>query len=334
MLSLVSDRAQALIKLGKAAYLNVISIPDLFHFVQDISRAIGCRIGRKRKHLQGKWSKCEDDQQKGELKIELDELIQDQKSYRKQIEQINKTVHPFDSQDEWQSKAEVEKSLLHCFRKISSIGQALKIDITLEKASKIYNQIPDIAHSIQAWKESIQEQIQEWVLLKSIPTLHRQWFEKYALPYAYWQVHFNKTQAKARDVDLRAYYRQRADNAQKRYEQNPLTPQLDKQVHDQYLDKAFRMAVSFQRSSSQVEGRNGYLAFVHHAHKGIPKQRLQVLTVVHNFDIRRADGSTPAQRLFQRPFLDLFEFLCQNVKGFAEPRKGKAKSLVIKTVQR
>lgn len=154
------------------------------------------------------------------------------------------------------------------------------------------------------------------------------------MPYAYWKLQLRKTQAKARDVDLRDYYRQRADNAQRRYEQHYLTSELEQNIRQQYLDKAFAIAATFQRSSSQVEGRNGYLAFIHHEHKGIPKSRLEVLTVVHNFDIRREDGSTPAQRLFQRPFPDLFAFLCQNVKGFAEPRKRKCKSLIIKAAQR
>jgi hypothetical protein len=86
-------------------------------------------------------------------------------------------------------------------------------------------------------------------------------------------------------------------------------------------------AITFQRSSSEVEGRNGYLSFIHHGHKGIPKERLKVLTVIHNYDIKRRDGSTPAERLFDRSFPDLFEFLCENVTGFKEPRKRKYKVL-------
>lgn len=78
--------------------------------------------------------------------------------------------------------------------------------------------------------------------------------------------------------------------------------------------------------SSQVEGRNGYLAFVHKANRGLPLQRLQVPTVVHNFDIRREDGTTPAERLFDQIFPDLFEFIFLNVTGFPEPGNIKNKS--------
>ena len=97
---------------------------------------------------------------------------------------------------------------------------------------------------------------------------------------------------------------------------------------------AYQMASSFQRSSSQVEGRNGYLAFIHHGQKGIPKQKMKALTVIHNFDTKRQDGSTPAQRLYRKDFPDLFEFLCQNVTGFKEPRKRKAKKLSANLLQR
>jgi len=49
-----------------------------------------------------------------------------------------------------------------------------------------------------------------------------------------------------------------------------------------------------------AKGRNGYLAFVHKANRGLSEQRLKVLTVVHNFDIKSYDGTTPAQRLFDQ----------------------------------
>ena len=96
---------------------------------------------------------------------------------------------------------------------------------------------------------------------------------------------------------------------------------------------AGQIARTFQRSSSQVEGRNGYLAFVHKANRGMPTSRLQVLTVVHNFDIRSWDGKTPTERLFKQDFLDLFEFVLENVTGFREPRRSKYNSLIVSAVQ-
>lgn len=331
---IVSDRAKALVKLGDEEYLDVVSMPDLFHFVQDINKAAGLQIGRLGSRLQKALGKSKEVEQTEALSFELEEAKENAGKYRKEIEQINKSVHPFNESDQWQSGQEVEKLLTHSFTRIGKIAGILQVDVAIEKGLKILNQIPDIAMGVQVWVDNIGKELDECVKLKAVPVAHRQWLEKVVLPYAYWQLQFNKTQAKKRNVDLRAYYRQRVENAQRRYEDSELNLQLDEATKRYYLEKAFYLAASFQRSSSQVEGRNGYLAFIHHAHKGIPKQRLQVLTAVHNFDIRRQSGTTPAQRLFRREFPDLFEFLSQNVTGFAEPRLRSDKTLIINPVQR
>ncbi len=52
------------------------------------------------------------------------------------------------------------------------------------------------------------------------------------------------------------------------------------------------MASKFHRASSAVEGRNGYLSHRHHAARGFWSNHLQVLTVIHNFDLKRSDGTT------------------------------------------
>src|SRR6202035_1957110 len=47
----------------------------------------------------------------------------------------------------------------------------------------------------------------------------------------------------------------------------------------------------FARSSSCVEGRNGRLALLHHGHTRLSTGRLKALSVVHNYVVRRTDGS-------------------------------------------
>ena len=148
----------------------------------------------------------------------------------------------------------------------------------------------------------------------------------------YWDIQLIKTQAKLQNRDLRAYYKSRMEQARKRGLEADLTKDISEQRQQCLFALAHQLAISFQRSSSQVEGRNGYLSFVNHANRGIGKQRLQALTVIHNFDIRRIDGTTPAQRLFKKDFPDLFDFLCEKVTGFKEPRRSRDKSLKISFV--
>jgi hypothetical protein len=54
----------------------------------------------------------------------------------------------------------------------------------------------------------------------------------------------------------------------------------------------------FQRSSSGVEGRNGQLSLHHHGQHRLSDHKLAALTAVHHFHVRRADGTTAAERFF------------------------------------
>jgi hypothetical protein len=81
------------------------------------------------------------------------------------------------------------------------------------------------------------------------------------------------------------------------------------------------MAAKYQRTSSAVAGRNGYLSRLHHAGRGFAPQTLQVLTILHNFDLKRADGTTAAQRLFDYEFPDLFDWVVDHMGDLPMPRK-------------
>ena len=60
---------------------------------------------------------------------------------------------------------------------------------------------------------------------------------------------------------------------------------------------------------------------MHHNQRGLPKQRYKVWTILHNFDGRAADGTTPAARFFQRTFPDLFETGLSHIEALPQPRK-------------
>ena len=72
---------------------------------------------------------------------------------------------------------------------------------------------------------------------------------------------------------------------------------------DQLKDKAKTLAEVFQRSSSNVEGRNGYLALRNHQLRGLDHPRKRTcLTAMHTFLLTRTDGTTAAERfLGQKP---------------------------------
>jgi hypothetical protein len=99
------------------------------------------------------------------------------------------------------------------------------------------------------------------------------------------------------------------------------TKHLAPKVLEDWLAWAAEQAKAFQRASSAVEGRNGYLAQLHHNQRGLPKHRYKVWTVLHNFDCHASDGTTPAARFFRRGFPDLFETVLSNVGDLPRPRQ-------------
>jgi hypothetical protein len=81
----------------------------------------------------------------------------------------------------------------------------------------------------------------------------------------------------------------------------------------------------FQRSSSCVEGRNGQLSRHHHGRHRLSDRRLAALTAVHNYQIRRADGTTAAQRFFGRSHPPLFDLMLLRVPLPPRPRRRRAR---------
>src|SRR5262249_58503184 len=85
---------------------------------------------------------------------------------------------------------------------------------------------------------------------------------------------------------------------QAKFETHPLTQKLAPEVLAEWQAWAAERAQTFPRASSAVEGRNGYHSQMHHHHRGLPKRRYKVWTVLHNLDCRSPDGTTTASRRF------------------------------------
>jgi Family of unknown function (DUF6399) len=75
----------------------------------------------------------------------------------------------------------------------------------------------------------------------------------------------------------------------------------------------------FQRSSSCVEGRNGRLSLQHHGHSRVSERRLKALTVIHNYMVKRPDGTTAAERFFGQQHKDVFSWLLERMPDLPRP---------------
>lgn len=88
-------------------------------------------------------------------------------------------------------------------------------------------------------------------------------------------------------------------------------------------NRARQCADLFQRSSSCVEGRNGQLSLRHHALHHLTARKLQALTVLHNYAVQRADGSTAAGRFYGTEPQDLLAWLLRRLRPPARPRTAR-----------
>lgn len=84
---------------------------------------------------------------------------------------------------------------------------------------------------------------------------------------------------------------------------------------NQLKAQAARLAEVFQRSSSNVEGRNGYLSLRNHQLRGLEHPRKRAcLTAVHNFLLTRPDGTTAAERFFGQKPRSMFAAILESVE--------------------
>ena len=107
-------------------------------------------------------------------------------------------------------------------------------------------------------------------------------------------------------------------------ENNPIWL-LSEEELEVVVQVALECAQLFQRSSSCVEGRNGQLWLRHHSLHRMSNRRLNALTVIHNYWIKRPDGTTPAERFFGSQPKELFEHLYSQMPLPPRPARKRQK---------
>jgi len=89
---------------------------------------------------------------------------------------------------------------------------------------------------------------------------------------------------------------------------------LSPEAQDHLHVEAKRLAAVFQRASSNVEGRNGYLSLRSHQLRGLDRPRKRAcFTTIHNFFLTRPDGTTAAERFFGQKPRSMFAAILDSV---------------------
>ncbi len=151
----------------------------------------------------------------------------------------------------------------------------------------------------------------------------QEWLLHTTLPAIYWHHQREKTQ----NAEPRKKYAANWHQAVAGFQAHPLTADIPEDELTYWQAWAEEAAGRFHRSSSAVEGRNGYLSQMYHNRRGLEPGRLTALTVMHNYGIKRSDGTTAAERLFGTPFPDVFEWLVEQMGELPLARKGKRRAI-------
>ena len=331
----ISDRGKSLIKLATAS-LGCEAGADLFHAQYDLSKWLG-------RSLHGRLSRVSQQVADGQEKLaglvekqapaekilwqkqklaqaeeKLKNIAAGQEAYHQAQRAVSVAVHAFSAEDNTpQRSTEVEKRLEAQAQRIEQIAQEQGVVDQREVMGKFRRQFNAVASIVDAWWLWTQESLD-----RDLAPEGRDWVLSVLLPVIYWHQQLQKTQS----PDLKKLYQAAWRKAQAAYATHPITQTMSPQEVAQWRGWAEGAAGNFHRASAAVEGRNGCLARSYREGRGLTTRRLAALTVIHNYDTRRPDGTTPAERLYGEKFPDLFAWLLGQRPALPLPRQARQRT--------
>jgi hypothetical protein len=337
-----SDQGSSLIK-HVEQHLSAASSPDLFHINQDIGRSGSRALACKKKHSKNKLlneveknlkltRKCEvpsedpfaqktDEarlitQKNTELRslADLQEAQFNCKKFQTARRAVSINYHPYELKSGLpQSPEKVETLLLknmhQCQEAIVELGEKSQ-----QKLNKAMRLIPKMCATLTFFFSTVAAYLEELELDQRAKYL----IEDELIPAAYLSLVSERSQDNQYAVKLLALADEKRVDCLRGCGAYACFSDVERAV---MLEAATDMAQIFQRSSSCVEGRNGQLKLRYHNLHRLTERKLNSLTVIHNFHIRRSDNTTPAQRFFKKSHAPLFDTILKRMPELARPRK-------------
>jgi hypothetical protein len=344
----VSDEAKGLIS-HAANGLGVHHSPDLFHGQHEVYKGTGPAMRATLRRAQNRVDEAaaavqERIEERDEYKRRIDERgpgrppnfevriaaanegvaaareeLRDAQALEErlnaQVRGIGLDYHPVDlATGEPKQTKDVAAQLEERFEELHAIADELDLSENarkhIEKAQRL---IPQMVATIAFFWRMVATVLTGSTMPKEVLAF----LQTHLLPLAYLELVQAKVRGKQREV-VRAAIAKLKTTTQTAA--SPLAA-LDERTRAMALDLAKQCAELFQRSSSCVEGRNGALSLHHHAGRSLTPRRLRVLQIIHNFGIRRADGTTAAKRLSGIEQPHLFEWLLERQPLPARPAR-------------
>ncbi len=295
---------------------GVQSVADFFHFKYAINKLLSLALASK---LRGSLKKLEESKTKEDT--EQIEIYEETHAYNQfhtdfYVETMNNftmILHPYYNGNKLNNSEKVKTEIHNEISKIETIVSRCNIKDKYNLLNKAKNQVNDLTSIVDIWSDAVNLHIKNLSLTEA----QQIWFSNDLLPKTYWRWSLKRTKYGPTKIRLKEELSKCSDNS------IPKPEGINKELNQKLITKAQELCRKFQRTSSQVEGRNGYLSMINHNQRGFDEVRLKVLTVIHNFGIYGLDGKTPAQRLFGDKIKHdkIIDYLIQNFGNLPLPRR-------------
>jgi len=329
-----SDEGTGLLKYVEKE-LGIHHSPDLFHVQQELTRATSGPLNAKVRKATSEYQEASESTQKltkrkengsvsnKKKRHDLDKKLSESKINEERtklnLEEATKRLtdtqeakralgeiyHPFNLKTgEAQTPEQVSLKLEEQFSIIKSVAMAAKLSENsfdrLEKAHRVFK---GMVATLAFFWTTVKTYIADLGLTKELELL----VIEVLIPAIYLEI----TAKKARNAEEKKLILAQSNDLFERLNATELWLQLEKEERLKIEKTAKNCAYLFQRSSSCVEGRNGYLSLRHHGLHKLSTRKLTVLTVLHNYFIKRPNGTTAAERFFEQKPKELFGVLLE-----------------------
>jgi hypothetical protein len=343
VVQMTSDEARALIGCAEKG-LGAAHSPDLFHGQRDTLKPLLLPLTRPIQQAEKELEKAakhtaELDTPLAEPVSEEDflalvEAVRQEEAIRKQLGQarglkeeavqqvrgVGDDYHPFDRETGKPVTAEeVGKRLTEHVDKLAEVVAEAGLG---EKAQQAVNKSRTWVGTLMgcvAWFWGLATaRVQELELSEAQEQIV---YEK-LLAGHYWE----RAAGRARTAQERKRLKEMAEELKKAaWRDGGALSSLPEEEKREVEEAARETAGLFQRSSSCVEGRNGRLSLQHHGHSRVSERRLKALTVIHNYLVKRSDGTTAAERFFGQKPRDVFTWLLERMPDLPRPAPKRPK---------
>jgi hypothetical protein len=271
------------------------------------------RLGKddsKNKQIEKQWEIERAINARNNLKVEFEQKAKRREEVKAAVREMGKIHHPIDLKNGvLQTAEEMEGRFNKQFKIIHECAEDAHLSEPsinrIEKAQRAFDAIVLYLRYFfsiyAAFTEGLQLSIEQ-----------ERFFNEVTFPLSYLKMIWRRLSKKDKDQ-----HKKLMQDLEDRMRDGPWSEELKHEL----MKKGREMAETFQRSSSCVEGRNGMLSLNYHRFHRLNPRSLQVLTIVHNFDVRRSDGTTAAERFFEARHENLFDSLVANVRIPSRPQQ-------------